>query len=184
MVVDSESSHEVILPAIGSTCATNSSAAQRPALLSGGALRRPLQQAGSPPSGRDFVVPRDLYCLGCPEARSLSGATGLAFRTGEATPALSSARRLEYNGPMSDKERLHALVDELPEPEVHTALRFVEYLRHEASDPVARALQEAPIDDEPVTAEDLAALEDAERDWQEGRTVSHDEARVQLLREP
>ena len=84
---------------------------------------------------------------------------------------------------MTDKERLHSLVEDLPEPEVHAALRFVEYLRREASDPVARALQEAPFDDEPVTAEDLAELEAAERDLREGRVVSHDEARRELLRE-
>ncbi len=34
-------------------------------------------------------------------------------------------------------------------------------------------LQEAPTDDEPLTAEDLAALEEAERDWQEGKIASH-----------
>jgi hypothetical protein len=85
---------------------------------------------------------------------------------------------------MTDKERLHALVDDLPEPEAQAALRFLEYLRQEAADPVARALREVPMDDEPLTAEDLAALEEAEGDWQEGRVVSHDEARLQLLREP
>ncbi len=84
---------------------------------------------------------------------------------------------------MTEKERLHSLVEDLPEPEVHAALRFVEYLRRETPDPVARALQEAPFDDEPVTAEDLAELEAAERDWQEGRVVSHDAARRELLRE-
>lgn len=85
---------------------------------------------------------------------------------------------------MTDRERLHSLVDDLPEPEAHAALRFVEYLRQGSSDPVARALQEAPTDDEPLTAEDLAALEEAERDRQEGNVASHDEARLQLLREP
>jgi predicted transcriptional regulator len=84
---------------------------------------------------------------------------------------------------MTEKERLHSLVEDLPEPEVHVALRFVEYLRRETSDPVARALEEAPFDDEPLTAEDLAELEAAERDRQEGRVVSHDEARRELLRE-
>ena len=84
---------------------------------------------------------------------------------------------------MTEKERLHSLVEDLPEPEVHAALRFVEYLRREASDPVARALQEAPFDEEPVTAEDLAELEASDRDWQEGRVVPHDEARRELLRE-
>lgn len=84
---------------------------------------------------------------------------------------------------MTEKERLHTLVEDLPESEVHVALRFVEYLRREASDPVARALQEAPLDDEPLTAEDLAELEAAERDLQVGRVVSHEEARQELLRE-
>jgi hypothetical protein len=63
------------------------------------------------------------------------------------------------------------LVDDLPEPEVHTALRFVESLRQEAPDPVAQALRDAPTDDEPLTAEDLAELEEAERDRQEGRVL-------------
>lgn len=84
---------------------------------------------------------------------------------------------------MTEKERLHSLVEDLPEPEVHAALRFVEYLRREACDPVARALREAPIDDEPLTADDLAALEAGRRDLQEGHVVSHDEARRELLRE-
>ena len=84
---------------------------------------------------------------------------------------------------MTEKERLHSLVEELPEPEVHAALRFVEYLRQEASDPVARALRAAPYDDEPLTAEDLAELDGAERDRQEGRVVAHDEARRELIRE-
>lgn len=88
-----------------------------------------------------------------------------------------------YTDPMTEKERLHTLVEDLTEPEVHAALRFVEYLRQEAADPVARALHEAPFDDEPLTAEDLAELEAAERDRQEGRVVSHDEARRELLRE-
>lgn len=68
---------------------------------------------------------------------------------------------------MTEKEGLHSLVEDLREPEVHAALRFVEYLRREAPDP-----------------EDLAQLEAAERDRKEGRIVSCDEARRELLREP
>jgi hypothetical protein len=30
---------------------------------------------------------------------------------------------------MSDRERLRALIEDLPESEIHAALRFVEYLR-------------------------------------------------------
>jgi len=85
---------------------------------------------------------------------------------------------------MTTKERIHQLVDGLPDSEVHAALRFLEYLRLETSDPVARALKRAPEDDEPLTEEDLADLEAAERDWQDGRFVSNDEAKRLLLQTP
>lgn len=64
---------------------------------------------------------------------------------------------------------------------MHAALRFVEYLRRELSDPVAQALREAPFDDEPLTPEDLAEIEAAERYRAEGHIVNHDEARRELL---
>ena len=85
---------------------------------------------------------------------------------------------------MTEKERQHSLVEALPEPEVHGALRLVEYLRREAADSVDRALREAAFNDEPLTAEDVEELEAAERDRQEGRVVSHEEVVRQLLREP
>jgi len=42
---------------------------------------------------------------------------------------------------MTDRERLHSLVEDLPEEEVHAALRFVEYLR--SSTPPEPMVQEA-----------------------------------------
>ena len=59
----------------------------------------------------------------------------------------------------------------------------MEYLRLEASDPVERSLREAPLDDEPVSADDLVELEAAGRELAEGRVVSHAEARRTLLRD-
>lgn len=50
-----------------------------------------------------------------------------------------------------------------------------------SEDPVARALRDAPLDDEPVTADDVVELEAGELDWKEGRVVSHVEASQQLL---
>ena len=83
---------------------------------------------------------------------------------------------------MTVKERLHALVEDLPEGEAEAAVRFLESLRQDTPDPVARSLRDAPIDDEPLTAEDLVALEEAERDRQEGRVVPDAEARQRFLR--
>lgn len=82
---------------------------------------------------------------------------------------------------MTDRERLHELVEDLPESEVHAALRFVEYLRNAEDDPVLKALRDAPPDDEPVTEEDVAALEEAWEDVRQGRLISHEEIRRQLL---
>ena len=78
---------------------------------------------------------------------------------------------------MTVKERLHALVEGLPEGEAEAAVKFLEFLRQDAPDPVVRALRDAPFDDEPLTPEDLAALEEAERDLQEGCVVPDEDVR-------
>lgn len=43
------------------------------------------------------------------------------------------------------------------------------------------SLEDAPVDDEPVTADDEAALAEADRDLADGRVLTHDEARRLLL---
>lgn len=85
---------------------------------------------------------------------------------------------------MTNKERLHALVEDLPENEIHAALRFLEYLRDLERDPLMKNLREASPDDEPVTEEDLAALAEAWEDVKQGRVVSHEEVRRRSLGEP
>lgn len=81
---------------------------------------------------------------------------------------------------MTERERLHALIDTLPENEVHAALRFVEFLETEPSSRLW-SIEEAPLDDEPLTADEEQALAEAESDVAEGRVVSHMEARRRLL---
>lgn len=81
------------------------------------------------------------------------------------------------------RARLHELVDELPESELHAAKRFLEYLRN-MGDPLLRALAEAPLDDEPLTPEDEAAIEEARAEYAAGKVLSHEEARRLLLGEP
>jgi len=75
------------------------------------------------------------------------------------------------------RQRVHALLDELPDDDVPFVLRVLRALRAEA-DPVRRALDEAPDDDEPVTEEDRAALAEAWEDVQAGRTVPHEAVRA------
>jgi hypothetical protein len=63
---------------------------------------------------------------------------------------------------MADRERLHTLSED---------------------DPVRAALRDAPPDDEPLTEDDVAALEEAYEDLVQGRVVSHEEVRRRLLGE-
>lgn len=81
---------------------------------------------------------------------------------------------------MTERERLRALVDDIPETEVHAAVRYLEYLRFLEEDPLLKALREAPPDDEPVTEEDRAALEEAWEDVRQGRLTPHEEVRRRM----
>ncbi len=80
---------------------------------------------------------------------------------------------------METRERLHTLVDTLPENEVHVALRFLEFLESER----LWSLADAPFDDEPLTSEEEHSLAEAEEDLAHGRVFSHAEARRRLLGE-
>jgi len=82
---------------------------------------------------------------------------------------------------MATKVDLHQLVDQLPDDEVTAAKRFLEYLRDTHDDPVLRSLIEAPEDDEPLTAEDIAAIEEGKADIRAGRYLTAQEAKRQLL---
>ncbi len=77
---------------------------------------------------------------------------------------------------MESRRALHTLVDELPEPELPAAKRFLEYLR-QAADPLRLALDSAPVDDEPLTEEDLAAIREGFADREQGETVLHEEVK-------
>lgn len=83
---------------------------------------------------------------------------------------------------MTTTERLHHLVDVLPERELETAARVLEVLaeRPDTVDPVALALALAPEDDEPVTDEDRAAIAEARRDRAAGRGIPMDEVKRRL----
>ncbi|HEY5343009.1 MAG TPA: hypothetical protein VIJ66_05060 [Solirubrobacteraceae bacterium] len=78
---------------------------------------------------------------------------------------------------MTTKERLHELVDELSEPEAKRALSLVE---KEREDPVIAAFRDAPEDDEPLSAEEEAGLEESHADLAAGRTFSLEEIKRDL----
>jgi hypothetical protein len=77
---------------------------------------------------------------------------------------------------MTAKEQLHELVDELSEPEAKRALSLV---KKEHEDPMIVAFRDAPEDedDEPLTAEEEAALEQSHEEYRRGEAVPLDEIR-------
>ena len=85
---------------------------------------------------------------------------------------------------MAAKEDLHRLVDKLPENELDVAQRFLESLCNEGGDPVLRALQEAPDDDEPETAEEAAAVQRAREQLARGDVISDEELWKRLGHDP
>ena len=71
------------------------------------------------------------------------------------------------------RERLHEMLDVLLEERLEEAETVLTPLL----DPLALALLNAPEDDEPTTAEDIAALEAARLKYLRGETISHEEVR-------
>jgi hypothetical protein len=67
------------------------------------------------------------------------------------------------------REDVHRLVDELPENAVDAAARLLARAR----DPMLGVLDAAPLDDEPLTEEDLRAIDAARKEpgilWEQAR---------------
>jgi Tfp pilus assembly ATPase PilU len=72
---------------------------------------------------------------------------------------------------MATKEALRRLIDEMPDEEA-------ERLLHTLGDPVARALALAPVDDEPLTPDDVAAIEESIADIEAGRVVRDEQLQL------
>jgi len=70
----------------------------------------------------------------------------------------------------ASKEKLHELVDALPESEVEAAKRALECLISKTCDPVLQAFLDAPEDDEPLTEDELKAIEEGEEAIKRGET--------------
>jgi hypothetical protein len=79
---------------------------------------------------------------------------------------------------MSDREHAHELIDRLPESQISALVGLLETI----VDPVAAALRNAPIDDEPESEEEKQSVAET-REWlarRGGRGIPHDEAMRQL----
>ena len=79
---------------------------------------------------------------------------------------------------MTVKEQLHHAVEAMTDAEARTAL---ETLARASGDPVAWLLAHAPVDDEPESEQERAAVEEAKRELAGGaKPVSLDEVKREL----
>jgi hypothetical protein len=72
---------------------------------------------------------------------------------------------------ITTREALHNLIDRLPDAALQAAGAALEPVLAE-HDPVLRAFLNAPIDDEPLTEEDIAAIEAAKARVRRGEYVT------------
>ncbi len=77
------------------------------------------------------------------------------------------------------RERLHQLVDQIPEGEISAAGRYLQYLR-DFGDPFVKAFMEAPYDDEPTTPEEDEGVEEARQEYLRGEARPWEEVRKTL----
>ena len=75
---------------------------------------------------------------------------------------------------MTTREMLHAIVDELPEGDLVTAVRILKGLEL-APDPLQIVLANAPLDDEPDDDDFDGGLTEARNEARSGKTISHEE---------
>jgi len=81
---------------------------------------------------------------------------------------------------MTTKDELHHLVDELGDQDLADAQRILEDIRAHGHDALARKLLTAPIDDEPETDEQRAAVDEAWEAIHRDDVVSDEELRREL----
>ena len=76
----------------------------------------------------------------------------------------------------ADKQHAHELIDRLAPSQVPKVIGMLEALL----DPVSRAIANAPIDDEPLTAQDEKALGEA-REWsRQNKGIPHEKVLAEL----
>ena len=79
---------------------------------------------------------------------------------------------------MPMRDALHRLVDELPDEVLPEAERYLASLR---DDPVLRAFMGATEGGEPLTAEEIAGLEEGEAELARGETIPWNVVKVRVF---
>lgn len=81
------------------------------------------------------------------------------------------------------KEKLHRIIDLMPDNEIPAVQRFVEFIMEKVNDPMLLTLALAPIDDEPLTEEEIKESEEGWQEYIEGKGIPWEEVREELADE-
>jgi hypothetical protein len=92
--------------------------------------------------------------------------------------AVIFAEEAQVSTSTTTRDRLHELVNALADEDLPTAVQVLTALVDD--DPVGLALALAPIDDEPETDEERAAVAEGKADLAAGHTLTTDELRRSL----
>ena len=78
--------------------------------------------------------------------------------------------------PAEQKQHAHELVDRLDAGQLNAVVRLLEVM----TDPVAHAIANAPIEDEPTSEEEIKALDEA-REWlKHNKPIPHEQVLAEL----
>lgn len=66
------------------------------------------------------------------------------------------------------KEDLYKIINDIPDRELVSALRYLQYLRDIGEDPVLRSLNAAALDEEPLTVQEAQASDASWRSYLNG----------------
>jgi len=76
----------------------------------------------------------------------------------------------------NEKQQAHQLLDQLDAGQLAAVIHLLQVM----TDPVARAIANAPVDDEPLTAEEIKALDEA-REWlKHNEPIPHEQVLAEL----
>jgi hypothetical protein len=76
----------------------------------------------------------------------------------------------------NSKEHAHELIERMAPVQIDAVVRLLEVM----TDPVARAIANAPVDDEPLTAEEIKALDES-REWlKHNEGIPHEQVLAEL----
>ena len=75
-----------------------------------------------------------------------------------------------------DRQQIHELVDRLAPSQAHAVRSLLQAML----DPVSRAIANAPVDDEPLTAEEAHALDEARQWLKHNAPIPHEQMLAEL----